>query len=229
MVMSIAFASAAGGFGAVLRPIRMCPALALDTWLSQMAFAQAAAGATERTLPDNELVGGVLRNDRKATAEFVQLFSGRVYGYVRSRLAPRTEMVDDVVHEVFIAAWQRLATYRGESPLEAWLVGIARHKVEDHYRDRLSRMEAWEDSGDLPDESPAAQIDLDMDRQKTAGRALAVLDSLPEHYATVLLWRYWERKSAREIAAATGRTEKAVERLLARAREQFKRRWPHGA
>jgi DNA-directed RNA polymerase specialized sigma24 family protein len=41
----------------------------------------------------------------------------------------------------------------------------------------------------------------------------------------VLLWRYWERRSAAEMAAATGRTEKAIERLLARARGQFRRRW----
>jgi RNA polymerase sigma-70 factor (ECF subfamily) len=200
--------------------------LAIEIWQLPFAFADAAASAAERTLADSELVIGVLRRDRKATAEFVELFSGRVYGYVRSRLAPRAEQVDDVVHEVFVAAWQQLATYRGDSPLEAWLIGIARHKVEDHYRDRLSRMEAWDDSDNRSADSGEVQIDLDMDRQRIAARALAVLNTLPEHYATVLLWRYWERKSAREIALATSRTEKAVERLLSRAREQFKRRWP---
>jgi len=40
-----------------------------------------------------------------------------------------------------------------------------------------------------------------------------------------LLWRYWEKKSAEEIGAEIGRTPKAVERLLARARQQFKQAW----
>ena len=40
-----------------------------------------------------------------------------------------------------------------------------------------------------------------------------------------LLWRYWEQRSARDVAAAIGTTEKSVERLLARARAKFKELW----
>jgi len=40
-----------------------------------------------------------------------------------------------------------------------------------------------------------------------------------------LLWRYWEARSARDIANAIGKTEKAVERLLARARARFRQLW----
>jgi RNA polymerase sigma-70 factor (ECF subfamily) len=204
----------------------MHPALSFEPWQFALASGGAAAAAPARSLSDSELVSGVLRRDRKATAEFVQLFSGRVYWYVRSRLAPRNELVDDVVHEVFVAAWQRLSDFRADAALEAWLIGIARHKVEDHYRDRLRRMEVWHESEEEAG-GAAVEIDLEVDRQRTAARALKLLETLPEHYATILLWRYWERKSAREIAAATGRTEKAVERLLARAREQFKKGWLH--
>jgi DNA-directed RNA polymerase specialized sigma24 family protein len=39
------------------------------------------------------------------------------------------------------------------------------------------------------------------------------------------MWRYRDDKSVREIAELTGKTEKAVERLLARARQAFRRRW----
>ena len=51
------------------------------------------------------------------------------------------------------------------------------------------------------------------------------LHSLPETYSTPLLWRYWEHRSAAEMAERTGKTVKAIERLLARARSEFKRRW----
>ena len=71
-------------------------------------------------------------------------------------------------------------------------------------------------------------LDEELDQKRLSGRAQAVLAALPEHYAAALSWRYWERKSAREIAEATGRTEKAVERLLARARDNFRRRWQDG-
>jgi DNA-directed RNA polymerase specialized sigma24 family protein len=48
---------------------------------------------------------------------------------------------------------------------------------------------------------------------------------MPERYAFILLWRYWEQRSARDVAAAIGTTEKSVERLLARARAKFKELW----
>ncbi|MEO6758861.1 MAG: sigma-70 family RNA polymerase sigma factor [Saprospiraceae bacterium] len=185
--------------------------------------------AAGTAMEDTELVQAVLKRDRKATAEFVQLFSGGVYSYIRSRLAPRYEHVDDLVHETFLAAWQRLGSFRADAELESWLIGIARHKVEDHYRDRLSRMEIWEEeSAEATDSiTGGPAIDIELDRRLVAVRASSVIAGLPEHYATILLWRYWEQKSARDIGVATGKSEKAVERLLARARAQFKDRWIH--
>src|SRR5216683_3802520 len=83
------------------------------------------------------LVAAILRKDRKATAEFVARYADAVYAYVRSRLAPQYDLADDLVQEVLLAAWENLHQYRGASALQAWVMGIARHKVEDHYRARL--------------------------------------------------------------------------------------------
>ena len=57
---------------------------------------------------------------------------------------------------------------------------------------------------------------------------LRVLHELPERYRMALIWRYWERASARDMALKTGKTEKAIERLLARARDEFRQRWKSG-
>jgi len=50
---------------------------------------------------------------------------------------------------------------------------------------------------------------------------------LPEAYALALIWRYRDEKSVREMAELSGKTEKAMERLLARAREHFRTEWNH--
>jgi RNA polymerase sigma-70 factor, ECF subfamily len=172
-------------------------------------------------------VAAVLRKDRKATGEFIARYTQPVYGYVRSRLAPRTDLVDDVVQEVFLAAWQGLGDFRGESNLRAWLLGIARHKVEDYYRAQLRQPDPLDDvEEDLTQQAaPTPTLDEMLDSDRLGQKALRVLGDLPEPYRLVLLWRYWEKIPAREMAARSGRTEKAVERLLARAREQFKLRW----
>jgi DNA-directed RNA polymerase specialized sigma24 family protein len=57
---------------------------------------------------DTALVAAVLCKDRKATAEFVARHADDLYRYLRSRLAPRYEQVDDLAQEVFLAAWESL-------------------------------------------------------------------------------------------------------------------------
>ena len=174
-------------------------------------------------------MAAILRRDRKATAEFVARFTNPVYAWVRSRLYPRTELADDLVQEVLLAAWEGLAGFRGDSSLEAWLMGIARHKVEDYYRSRLrdpdSLDEGFEDS---PGVALLPDFDQMLDAERLGEKVLHVLSVLPESSRLVLLWRYWDKCSAREMALRTGKTEKAVERQLARAREQFKLRWKDG-
>jgi len=174
---------------------------------------------------DVALVTAVLQRDRKATAEFVNTYTDAVYSFICRRMSPRHDLVDDLVQEVFIAAWENLNSFRGVSPLRAWLLGIARHKIEDYYRRLLQSAQPLEPA--VAEELPAAELDMEAiaDRERTEQRARKVLAELPEHYSVALQWRYWEKRSARQMAEATGRSEKAIERLLARAREQFRRRW----
>jgi RNA polymerase sigma-70 factor (ECF subfamily) len=171
----------------------------------------------------------VLRKDRKATAEFVERHADVLYSYLMNRLSPRADLVDDVLQEVYMAAWESLARFEGRSSLKHWMLGIARHKVETHYRGLLREPLPLDDEGGATVEEPSVPPDVEewMEQQRRNERAREILDSLPESYAVVLRWRYWERRSAAEMAEATGKTPKAIERLLARAREQFRRRWDH--
>src|SRR5215469_5033897 len=59
---------------------------------------------------DRELVAEILSKDRKATAEFVARYADHVYAYVRRRLIPRADLVEDLVQEVFLAAWESLTS-----------------------------------------------------------------------------------------------------------------------
>jgi RNA polymerase sigma-70 factor (ECF subfamily) len=175
---------------------------------------------------ERELIASVLRKDRKAAARLVAAHIDAVYAYARHRLSPHTDLVDDVVQDVFLAALKGLATFAGQSSLRTWLVGIARHKVEDIYRQRLRAALARDvDSSDDELASDDIPLDEQIDKARAGARTRRVLERLPERYAFILLWRYWEQRSARDVAAAIGTTEKSVERLLARARAKFKELW----
>lgn len=174
---------------------------------------------------ERDLVSAILRKDRKATARFVAAYADAVYGYVRHRLAPRADLVEDIVQDVFVAALAGLATFQASSSLRAWLLGIARHKVEDYYREQMRKPEAIDEHEDWDATAPDPPIEEMIDRERVETKTREVVRRLPETYAAALLWRYWEGRSVREIADASGKTEKAIERLLARARRRFRQLW----
>jgi len=183
---------------------------------------EVVAGADER-----ELVASVLRRDRKAAARLVAAHIDAVYAYVRHRLTPRTDLVDDAVQDVFLAALNGLSAFQGQSSLRTWLMGIARHKIEDVYRQRLRAPEAFDDLETIANEPAADRTPMEeqVDSRRARARVRQILVALPERYGLLLLWRYWEHRSTREIAEAIGTTEKSVERTLARARARFRELW----
>jgi RNA polymerase sigma-70 factor (ECF subfamily) len=99
----------------------------------------------------------------------------------------------------------------------AWLVGVARHKLVDHWR-RSSRDErnlqlAAEEVRDVEDPWEA-QLD--------AAVARAALERLGPHHRAALTLRYLDGLSVPEVAEHLGRTVHATEALLVRARSAFR-------
>ena len=180
------------------------------------------------TAEDWRVVSGVLAKDRKATAEFVAKCADWIYTLVRRRLVPRVELVEDLMQEIMFAAWQALPNFRGDANLRSWVMGIARHKVEDYYRKKIRKLESSEEDDSHPEPVTTPVFEQRLDSIAQQKRVQRTLTMLPEAYALALIWQYRDEKSVREMAQLTGKTEKAMERLLARARESFKRRWNDG-
>jgi RNA polymerase sigma-70 factor (ECF subfamily) len=102
-----------------------------------------------------------------------------------------------------------------------WLIGVARHKLADHYRRRSDRFSV--PVAELPEPvDPADDWDAELDRIV----AESVLAKLPEHHRTVLALRYMDDCSVPECAELIGRTVHATEALLVRARRAFRTHYP---
>lgn len=108
----------------------------------------------------------------------------------------------------------------GRGQLREWLMGIARHLVSHHFR-RISRLprEPAEDAVHSSEDTaipPPEQL-MAIERGDVVRAALLQLN--PD-YKDVLLKKYVDGLSVNEIAGLTGRSAKAVESLLSRARER---------
>jgi RNA polymerase sigma-70 factor, ECF subfamily len=146
----------------------------------------------------------------------------QVYGYLLRRCGS-TAVAEDLTAETFLAA---VAVVRQESPPPldvGWLIGVARHKLVDHWR----RQAREERSLSLAGDAPAAAADP-WDARLDAMRAREVLDRLGPHHRAALTLRYLDGLTVAQVAAHLGRTLHATEALLVRARIAFRRRYEEG-
>ncbi|GAB3925672.1 RNA polymerase sigma24 factor [Microlunatus endophyticus] len=140
-----------------------------------------------------------------------------VFGYLLSRSGSRT-LAEDLTAETFVAAMGSLRARTTSQPTVAWLIGIARHKLVDHWRraERDERAIRVLSGGLVGPEDPwESEID--------AIRARGVLMRLGAPHRAALTLRYLDGLSVPEVAAHLDRTIHATEALLVRARAAFRR------
>lgn len=143
-----------------------------------------------------------------------------VYGYFVRRCGDRAT-AEDLTSETFLAAMDTARKDSGTPITVPWLIGVARHKLADHYRRRHDRFTT--PVAELPEAvDPVDDWDVELDRLV----AESVLARLPEAHRTVLALRYLDDCSVPECAELIGRTVRATEALLVRARRAFRRQYP---
>ena len=141
----------------------------------------------------------------------------RVFGYFLQRTGGSHVVSEDLTQETFVAAVRELR--RGRRPDEPlpWIFGIARHKLLDHYR-RSERSKRLQRSVERQQEELAVDA-----AGAVRERVLTALQAVPASQRAVLILHYLDGLSMREAARLLGKSEKAVESLLARGRESLKR------
>jgi RNA polymerase sigma-70 factor (ECF subfamily) len=151
---------------------------------------------------------------------FFDEFYPPVFRFIASRGAPAAD-VDDLVQETLLHAWRNRGQFRSEASPLTWVLSIAKNRVKMRLRSLGSRpsFEAID-----REELPAAVV-RSPEAAAAVRQALAALD--PDH-TDVLLRRYFEGRTVREIAEALGESEKAVESRLHRAREALRDKLVHG-
>ena len=104
--------------------------------------------------PDAHEVAAARAGDPRAFDILVCRHHEALGRFVRARMAPDLD-ADDIVQEIFVAAWRELASFRGAARFKSWLFGIAVHYCADTARRhrRLRAREALLDDGTngLPD------------------------------------------------------------------------------
>jgi RNA polymerase sigma-70 factor (ECF subfamily) len=159
-------------------------------------------------------------DQRRELVELYDTALPHVYGYLAARTGS-IAVAEDLTSETFLAAADAVRRDRVPGLSIAWLIGVARHKLVDHWRrhERDQRMLAVVAAEPEP---PADQWGAELD----VLTARDVLATLGPHHRSALTLRYLDGLPVRQVADLLGRTEGATEVLLVRAKAAFRAGYP---
>ena len=168
----------------------------------------------ELQLEDERLLVEAAQRDPGRFDELYERNFDRVYSYAARRLRDRSQ-AEDVVSEVFHHALANLGTFEWRGvPFCAWLYRIAANAIADRVE------KSGKETGNPAKEAEAAVND-DVERRALLTQ---LVNGLPPEQRRVVVLRFVEQRSIKEIARAMQRSEGAVKQLQFRALQSLRQR-----
>jgi len=161
------------------------------------------------------------QGDAEAFARLYACYVGRITRYVYFRVTDH-QLAEDITSRIFLKMLEKLDTYQvGQSPIIAWLYRMAHNAVIDHYRmkrtfislEDLHQAEVRQEDG----------IEEKLDLQIKSQQLRAALQLLTEEQQRVLILKFIDGLSTREIAWRLGKRQGAVRGLQMRALQKLAR------
>ncbi len=173
-------------------------------------------GDAERIGYETRLRAAVLAGDEAAWRAWYDACADRIERYVRWRCGGVNDLAGDVLQETWLVAVRKIADFDPQAgSFRQWLRGIAGNTVRNHLRNhRLAASRKQSLNGD-----EAASVPTDDEK---AYRMAAALAELSPPHERVLRAKYLDGRSMCQLAAASGKSVKAIESLLSRARAAFR-------
>lgn len=172
---------------------------------------------------DEQLVQLYIDTQRNSFFEILyERYAEKVYRKCLS-LVRDPSKAEDFTHDIFLKLIVKIGTYKEESRFSTWLYSITYNYCMDQLRLNKKRGEQYmEDEIEIPDETDVASIFSD-NAEVDSRRFNQAIDKLGTEERTILMMKYIDELSIREIAAIFRITESAVKMRLLRSRENLRK------
>ncbi|MBD3672389.1 MAG: sigma-70 family RNA polymerase sigma factor [Planctomycetaceae bacterium] len=175
---------------------------------------------------DAELIEQCLSGQAAAFGQLVQRHQNRLFNSLYRMLGSR-EDADDVAQEAFVAAFQKLDTFRGDSQFYSWLFRIAyntaismkrKTKLKTVSADKLKETSGHEPDDNTPEHRPEHGIEV----EETQAAVQQALNELSDEYREAIVLKEMEELSYEEIAELAEVPIGTIRSRLHRARAELR-------
>lgn len=172
---------------------------------------------------EHNLIQAARNGDQAAFGELVQQYQKRVFA-LAVRMCPTPELAEEAAQEAFLAAWQGLPFFRGDSAFATWLYRLTSNACVD-----LLRKENRHQGPSLDDESVSAEVpdptptpEKAVEQQELRRQIEAGLQTLSPEHREVLILREIQQLSYDEIADVLSLDLGTVKSRINRGRRQLR-------
>ncbi len=174
-------------------------------------------------------------NPDKNLSSWVELFTSELYSWAFHKVS-NAELAADLVQDTFLAAAEKMDSFKGESSPKTWLFSILNHKIIDHYRKNVNQTLSLEDqsfsgffdSGGSWEQSRKPKNWNEDDEKHLLDddefqRVLEkCMEALPEKWNACVRLKYLAEKNGDEICQELGITTSNFWQIVHRAKLQLR-------
>ncbi len=166
----------------------------------------------------DKLVTASQKGNTKAFGELYDHFFKQIHKYVYYKVSD--EYVDDLVANIFVKSWTKIKKYQKQKhPFRSWLFRIAHNTVVDHYR---TNKEFYELEDRIADDNERLNPKLITETKLNGERVQRALRKIGDRYREVVLLKFMNEMSNKEIAEVLKTNETNIRTLQFRALKKLK-------
>lgn len=180
-----------------------------------------------KELPDKELIDKILSGGRKYFEEIYERYAIKIYQKCLSFTKDESE-AKDVAHDIIVKIYLNLAKFNKKSKFSTWIYSITYNHCVDHQakkkRQLSLREEIIKENEDIQINSPTDEEVLSLNIESLH----ALLEKLTPAEKSILLMKYQDGFSIKDIAEHTGSGESAVKMKLKRTKAKLMKLYEEG-
>ncbi len=159
-------------------------------------------------ISDSVLVKYYIEGDERSLEMLIKRHKQRIYNFIYSKVFDR-DLTEDIFQDTFIKVIRtlKLGNYNEEGKFVSWVMRIAHNLVIDHFR-KNSRIPKFESNNDFDIFSVLKDNEIDVENKMIKDQILnevkKIINLLPDDQKEVLVYRYYNELSFKEISKKTG-------------------------
>lgn len=167
---------------------------------------------------DRALLNSIAHGDKRALEQLYVRYGTRVHRFLERMMGNRA-MAEEVMNEVFLAAWQSAGRYEGRSEPLTWLLSIAHNKAVSVLRKRREATTLLDEAVEIADLADTPEVTVQkQDKSEVMRDCMAALSA---DHRTILDLVYYQERSVSEAAEILAIPEGTVKTRMFHARKRL--------